>query len=230
MPAVHEDLDRRPRRRPAAERHRHALGRHRAAQGRGPPHRLARASPPRHPAATPTRRPCASSSPPTASPWPSSRARLGELERLRRGSLSFLVEASDLLAGTLDRDQTLALMAQMTVPDPGHLVRRLHHRRPVLRAVSLLRAARGRGAHRRPQGPAVEDRPARPGPHARRPHLDGARRGGPPGGAAASLRSLGLGDAGHRSAGVGRPSPRPPRSAARRSSCRWSPATASSAC
>ncbi|MEE1926579.1 SpoIIE family protein phosphatase [Streptomyces sp. TRM 70351] len=43
-------------------------------------------------------------------------ARLTELERLRRGSLSFLVEASDLLAGTLDRDQTLALMAQMTVP------------------------------------------------------------------------------------------------------------------
>lgn len=43
-------------------------------------------------------------------------ARLGELERLRRGSLSFLVEASDLLAYTLDRDQTLALMAQMTVP------------------------------------------------------------------------------------------------------------------
>ncbi|QCD58621.1 SpoIIE family protein phosphatase [Streptomyces hawaiiensis] len=43
-------------------------------------------------------------------------ARLGELERLRRGSLNFLVEASDLLAGTLDRDQTLALMAQMTVP------------------------------------------------------------------------------------------------------------------
>lgn len=43
-------------------------------------------------------------------------ARLGELEKLRRGTLSFLVEASDLLAGTLDRDQTLALMAQMTVP------------------------------------------------------------------------------------------------------------------
>ncbi|MEV6022301.1 SpoIIE family protein phosphatase [Streptomyces sp. NPDC052036] len=43
-------------------------------------------------------------------------ARLGELERLRRGSLSFLVEASDLLAGTLDRNQTLALMAQMTIP------------------------------------------------------------------------------------------------------------------
>jgi PAS domain S-box-containing protein len=44
------------------------------------------------------------------------RSRLTELERLRRGSLSFLVEASDLLAGTLERDQTLALMAQMTVP------------------------------------------------------------------------------------------------------------------
>ncbi|ONK10804.1 Phosphoserine phosphatase RsbU [Streptomyces sp. MP131-18] len=43
-------------------------------------------------------------------------ARLTELERLRRGSLAFLVEASELLAGTLDRNQTLALMAQMTVP------------------------------------------------------------------------------------------------------------------
>lgn len=44
-------------------------------------------------------------------------ARLTELERLRRGSLSFLVEASDLLAGTLEWDQTLALMAQMTIPN-----------------------------------------------------------------------------------------------------------------
>ncbi|MGK4580903.1 SpoIIE family protein phosphatase [Kitasatospora sp. HPMI-4] len=43
-------------------------------------------------------------------------ARLTELERLRRGSLSFLVEASDLLAGTLEHRQTLALMAQMAVP------------------------------------------------------------------------------------------------------------------
>ncbi|MFJ3793043.1 SpoIIE family protein phosphatase [Kitasatospora sp. NPDC090091] len=42
--------------------------------------------------------------------------RLTELERLRRGSLSFLVEASDLLAGTLQHEQTLALMAQMAVP------------------------------------------------------------------------------------------------------------------
>ncbi len=43
-------------------------------------------------------------------------ARLAELERLRRGSLSFLVEASELLAGTLEHEQTLALMAQMAVP------------------------------------------------------------------------------------------------------------------
>ncbi|MFE9427191.1 SpoIIE family protein phosphatase [Kitasatospora sp. NPDC006697] len=43
-------------------------------------------------------------------------ARLAERERLRRGALSFLVEASDLLAGTLEHEQTLALMAQMAVP------------------------------------------------------------------------------------------------------------------
>ena len=86
-------------------------------------------------------------------------ARLGELERLRRGSLSFLVEASDLLAGTLDRDQTLALMAQLCT-------------------------SRGRGENRRPQGPSLQDRPARPGTHPRRPHLDRARRGRPQGGAA----------------------------------------------
>lgn len=43
-------------------------------------------------------------------------ARLAERERLRRGALSFLVEASDLLAGTLELQQTLALMAQMAVP------------------------------------------------------------------------------------------------------------------
>jgi PAS domain S-box-containing protein len=43
-------------------------------------------------------------------------ARLADLERLRRGSLSFLVEASELLAGTLEHEQTLALMAQMAVP------------------------------------------------------------------------------------------------------------------
>lgn len=43
-------------------------------------------------------------------------ARLAERERLRRGALSFLVEASDLLAGTLEHQQTLALVAQMAVP------------------------------------------------------------------------------------------------------------------
>ncbi len=43
-------------------------------------------------------------------------ARLAELDQQRRGSLSFLVEASDLLAGTLEHEQTLALLAQMAVP------------------------------------------------------------------------------------------------------------------
>ncbi len=43
-------------------------------------------------------------------------ARLAELERSRRGSLSFLAEASDLLAGILDNDMTLAMVAQLVVP------------------------------------------------------------------------------------------------------------------
>ncbi|MDI2132496.1 SpoIIE family protein phosphatase [Yinghuangia seranimata] len=43
-------------------------------------------------------------------------ARLSELERVRRGSLSFLAEASDLLAGTLDPEMTLAMVAQIVVP------------------------------------------------------------------------------------------------------------------
>ncbi len=44
------------------------------------------------------------------------RARLAELERTRRGRISFLAEASDLLAGTLDQDKTIALAAQLVVP------------------------------------------------------------------------------------------------------------------
>jgi serine phosphatase RsbU (regulator of sigma subunit)/anti-sigma regulatory factor (Ser/Thr protein kinase) len=44
------------------------------------------------------------------------RARLAELERARRGRISFLAEASDLLAGTLDQDKTIALAAQLVVP------------------------------------------------------------------------------------------------------------------
>lgn len=44
------------------------------------------------------------------------RARLAELERASRGWLSFLAEASDLLAGTLDQQMTLALVAQLVVP------------------------------------------------------------------------------------------------------------------
>ncbi|HEX2174624.1 MAG TPA: SpoIIE family protein phosphatase [Nocardioidaceae bacterium] len=43
-------------------------------------------------------------------------ARLNELERIRRGRLSYLAEASDLLAGTLDTDMAAALTAQLVVP------------------------------------------------------------------------------------------------------------------
>ncbi|SCE42823.1 PAS domain S-box-containing protein [Streptomyces sp. di188] len=111
-------------------------------------------------------------------------ARLGELERLRRGSLSFLVEASDLLAGTLDRDQTLALMAQMTVPtlatwcavytiadqsSEPDLSYVLHEDEELIDGIKSLLS---------------NDPPAGPGTHARRPGLVGARGGGPPGGPA----------------------------------------------
>ena len=44
------------------------------------------------------------------------RARLMELERSRRGWLGFLAEASSLLAGTLDQQMTMALVAQLIVP------------------------------------------------------------------------------------------------------------------
>jgi serine phosphatase RsbU (regulator of sigma subunit)/anti-sigma regulatory factor (Ser/Thr protein kinase) len=43
-------------------------------------------------------------------------ARVGELERSWRGWLSFVAEASDLLAGTLDQERTMALVAQLVVP------------------------------------------------------------------------------------------------------------------
>jgi PAS domain S-box-containing protein len=43
-------------------------------------------------------------------------ARLNEVERARRGRLSFLAEASDLLAGMLDPDMAAALAAQLVVP------------------------------------------------------------------------------------------------------------------
>jgi PAS domain S-box-containing protein len=43
-------------------------------------------------------------------------ARLAELYRVRRGWVSFLAEASDLLAGTLDPRKTLAIVAQLVVP------------------------------------------------------------------------------------------------------------------
>ena len=47
---------------------------------------------------------------------PLERARITEHDRVRRGRLSFLAEASDLLAGTLDQEKTVALAAQLVVP------------------------------------------------------------------------------------------------------------------
>jgi serine phosphatase RsbU (regulator of sigma subunit) len=47
---------------------------------------------------------------------PLERARLNEQDRARRGRISFLAEASDLLAGTLDQEQAIALGAQLVVP------------------------------------------------------------------------------------------------------------------
>ena len=47
---------------------------------------------------------------------PLDRARLSEHDRAWRGRMSFVAEASDLLAGTLDEDRTVALAAQLVVP------------------------------------------------------------------------------------------------------------------
>jgi serine phosphatase RsbU (regulator of sigma subunit)/anti-sigma regulatory factor (Ser/Thr protein kinase) len=47
---------------------------------------------------------------------PLERARLTEQDRVRRARLSFLAEASDLLAGRLDQEKTIALAAQLVVP------------------------------------------------------------------------------------------------------------------
>jgi serine phosphatase RsbU (regulator of sigma subunit)/anti-sigma regulatory factor (Ser/Thr protein kinase) len=47
---------------------------------------------------------------------PLERARLSEHDRVRRARLSFLADASDLLAGTLDQEKTIALAAQLVVP------------------------------------------------------------------------------------------------------------------
>ncbi len=44
------------------------------------------------------------------------RATLSEHDRAWRGRMSFVAEASDLLAGTLDEDRTIALAAQLVVP------------------------------------------------------------------------------------------------------------------
>ncbi|GAA3746016.1 hypothetical protein GCM10022205_36090 [Spinactinospora alkalitolerans] len=50
---------------------------------------------------------------------PVERARLAQVELARRASLSFLAEASDLLAGTLDEEMTAALAAQLTTSRLG---------------------------------------------------------------------------------------------------------------
>jgi serine phosphatase RsbU (regulator of sigma subunit)/anti-sigma regulatory factor (Ser/Thr protein kinase) len=47
---------------------------------------------------------------------PLERARLSQDDRDWRGRISFLAEASDLLAGTLDQEQAIALAAQLVVP------------------------------------------------------------------------------------------------------------------
>ncbi|MCL2584454.1 MAG: SpoIIE family protein phosphatase [Streptosporangiales bacterium] len=44
------------------------------------------------------------------------RLRLSELERVRRGRVAFLAEASELLSSTLDQQQAIALTAQLMVP------------------------------------------------------------------------------------------------------------------
>jgi serine phosphatase RsbU (regulator of sigma subunit)/anti-sigma regulatory factor (Ser/Thr protein kinase) len=44
------------------------------------------------------------------------RLRLSELERVRRGRVAFLAEASELLSSTLDQRQAMALTAQLMVP------------------------------------------------------------------------------------------------------------------
>jgi len=44
------------------------------------------------------------------------RLRLSELERMRRGRVAFLAEASELLSSTLDQRQAIALTAQLMVP------------------------------------------------------------------------------------------------------------------
>ena len=76
-------------------------------------------------------------------------ARLMELERARRGWLGFLAEASSLLAGTLDQQMTMALVAQLIVPAAGDLVCGLHRPRHRHGAAGV-RLARGRDDGGRP--------------------------------------------------------------------------------
>ena len=230
MPAVHEDLDGRARRRTAARRHRHALGRHRPAQGRGPPHRLARRR--RRitrpllqrggPAPPVRRRPHRAGrriGPPGRAGTPAPRLAVLPRRSLRPARRHPGPRPDARPHGPDDG------------PDPGHLVRRLHDRRPEPRTrTSRTCCTRTRSASTasRPSSRKISPPDPVPTPGARvwtapgdaahpgraaRLHAQPRRRQPPP---AARLPAS--------------PWPPRPRSAARPSSCHSSPATASSAC
>ena len=76
------------------------------------------------------------------------RARLQASERERRGWLTFVAEAGDLLAHSLDQEMTMAITGQIVVPRLGHVVRGLPRRR-ARRAGAPAGLARGRAAGRR---------------------------------------------------------------------------------
>ena len=93
------------------------------------------------------------------------RARLQALERERRGWLTFLAEAGDFLAGSLDQDMTMAITGQIVVPkiaqwcavhlddDRGHpVLQQVWHEDE--RQVEPLRADLEAGGRRKPAGGA----------------------------------------------------------------------------
>ena len=87
------------------------------------------------------------------------RARLQASERERRGWLTFVAEAGDLLAHSLDQDMTMAITGQIVIPRLGHVVRGLPRRR-ARRAGAAAGVARGRAAGRGPaQRPGRRPRP-----------------------------------------------------------------------
>ena len=102
------------------------------------------------------------------------RARLQALERERRGWLTFLAEAGDFLAGSLDQDMTMAITGQIVVPkiarwcavhlddDRGHpVLQQVWHEDE--REVEPLRAYLEEEATSQPEEPEELDQPGRPG-------------------------------------------------------------------